>query len=251
VKNRNLLSGTISGRERKDSAAPGFTLVEILLAILILGIVLSTIYASYTGTLRVTRQTEEDDALYGMARTFFLRMTKDLGGITPYREGYEFSTKPYEIKGRPFLRLSFRSSAHLSFSERDFPAGTAQISYEMIEDEESGGYRLLRLDSLFEEAQTGVDVASASAITREELLKRSFVVCNNIHSIVYRFYDAEGKEHEQWDSESDNEVQKKKAPSMVMVQLNLLNPGNREQPLGYMTRIHIPLYKVERVGASS
>jgi prepilin-type N-terminal cleavage/methylation domain-containing protein len=38
----------------------GFTLIEILLAIFILGIVLSTVYVSYTGTFRIIRETEYD-----------------------------------------------------------------------------------------------------------------------------------------------------------------------------------------------
>jgi prepilin-type N-terminal cleavage/methylation domain-containing protein len=265
VKSRNLLPGNISGQKRKDPAVPGFTLVEILLAILILGIVLSTIYAAYTGTLRVVKATEEDDALYGMARGFFVRITKDFGGMAPYREGYEFSAKPYEIKGQSFLRVSFRSSAHLAFSEHDLAAGVAQISYETIEDQEAGGYRLLRLDSLFEEAQgsaaataattaattTATTATAMTTTSREELMKKSFVLCNNIHSLVYKFYDAEGKEYETWDSGSDNEAQKKRAPAMIMVQLNLLNPGNKDQPLRYMTRIMIPINKVDRAGASS
>ena len=237
------------GGKRQRLPALGFTLVEILIAILILGIVLATIYAAYTGTLRVARSTEQDDELYGRARGFFMRLTKDIGGLAPYREGYDFVARPFDINNQTFLRLSFRSSAHLTFSERDFPAGTAKIGYEILEDKKNGGYQLLRLDSLFEET-TSTETLSANMPSREELLKKSFILCNGIQSLTFKFYDIGGKEYDTWDSGSTMETQKKRAPAMILVQLNLMNPGNKERPLSFTTRIVIPVNKVDSAGIS-
>ena len=61
----------------------GFTLIELLIAILILGIVLSTAYVSYTGTFRIIQRSEYDSGIYDMGRTAMERMTKDLGAIAP------------------------------------------------------------------------------------------------------------------------------------------------------------------------
>jgi len=223
--------------------------VEILIAVLILSVVISTIYAAYTGTLRVAQTAEQDDARYAMARVFFMRLTKDMGGLSVYRDGFEFIAKPYEYKDRSFLKISFRSSAHLAASERDISEGVARITYEMLEDKKNGGYRLLRMDSLYDETPPGGN--AATPMTQEELLKKSFLICTGIQSLTYKFYDTTGKEYDAWDSASDNDIQKRKAPAMILVRLNLINPDNQERPLSFMTRIALPINKVDREGSSS
>ncbi|MBW1614275.1 MAG: prepilin-type N-terminal cleavage/methylation domain-containing protein, partial [Deltaproteobacteria bacterium] len=46
----------------------GFTLAEILIAIFLFAVVLTTIYTSYTGTFRVVDETESQAEIYRMAR---------------------------------------------------------------------------------------------------------------------------------------------------------------------------------------
>jgi prepilin-type N-terminal cleavage/methylation domain-containing protein len=78
----------------------GFTLVELLVAVMILAMVLTTLYAAYTGTFRTALATEEDDALHGMARGMFLRLIRDLGGIVPYNGAMVFIAQPGGGGGR-------------------------------------------------------------------------------------------------------------------------------------------------------
>ena len=56
----------------------GFTLFEILIAIFLFTVVLTTIYASYTGTLRVVDTTESQADVYRMARIALERILEDL-----------------------------------------------------------------------------------------------------------------------------------------------------------------------------
>lgn len=99
----------------------GFTLIEILLAVFILGIVLSTVYASYTGTFRIIRETEYDAEIYGMARSALDRMARDLQSAAPWRGAFAFKTQPYSVHDRDFVRLTFRAAAHVAFNEREVP----------------------------------------------------------------------------------------------------------------------------------
>ena len=57
----------------------GFTLIEILIAVLILGIVLTTVYASYTGTFRIVQEAITNMVKYSEATTawIFLEYKKD------------------------------------------------------------------------------------------------------------------------------------------------------------------------------
>jgi general secretion pathway protein J len=208
--------------------AKGFTLIEILIAVFILGIVLSTVYASYTGTFRIIRATETDAELYGMARTVLERMTRDLEAVATWKGAFTFTARPYYLGDREFTRLTFRSTAHIAFSEREEPAGIAVIEYGVEEGTEKEGYALSRSDSLHRDPG------------KEEASTRGFLLCDRVETLTYRFFDSAGKEFTTWDN-GDDEAQKKKAPAMVEIRLGLVNEKDREQPFPFMTRVRLPL----------
>ncbi|MCE5265168.1 MAG: prepilin-type N-terminal cleavage/methylation domain-containing protein [Deltaproteobacteria bacterium] len=209
----------------------GFTLIEILIAVLILGVVLSTVYASYTGTFRIIRETETDAELYGMARTVFERMSRDLEAAAAWKGEFIFLAKPYSLGDREFTRLTFRSAAHVAFGEKEEPAGIAVIGYNVEEGAEKAGYNLFRSDSLRRDPA-------------KEETAGGFLLCEQIETLTYLFYDAAGKEYETWDSGGDVEAQRKKAPAMVEIRLGLVNEADREHPHPFMTRVRLPLNQV-------
>jgi general secretion pathway protein J len=208
--------------------AKGFTLIEILIAVFILGIVLSTVYASYTGTFRTIRATETDAELYGMARTVLERMTRDLEATAPWKGAFTFSARPYYLGDREFTRLTFRSTAHIAFGEKEEPAGIAVIEYGVEEGTEKEGYALSRSDTLHRDPG------------KEEAPTGGFLLCDRVETLTYRFFDSAGKEYETWDNGQD-EAQKKKAPAMVEIHLGLVNENDREHPFPFMTRVRLPL----------
>lgn len=216
----------------------GFTLIEILIAILILSIVLTTVYASYTGTFRFIRSSQEDSEIYGMARSAIARMSKDIGGLIPYNSAYVFKGDSYSLKGKDFMRLSFLSSKHIAFSKGGVDSGVAMIGYEVVEDAENDGFMLIRTD-VAGWAEEGVDKVDKQS-SPEEILKKGFIICRGLDSVVFKFYDAEGKEYDVWDSVSGAEKQKKQAPTVLMITLNLINKNNKERPYHFMTKIFIP-----------
>jgi len=218
-------------RNGAESPNRGFTLIEILVAVLILGVVLSTVYASYTGTFRIIRETETDAELYGMARTVLERMSRDLEAAAPWKGALTFLAKPYTLGDREFTRLTFRSAAHIAFGEKEESAGIAVIGYNIEEGTEKAGYILSRSDSLRRDPE-------------KEETAGGFPLCDQIETLTYLFYDTTGKEYETWDSGGDVEAQKKKAPAMVEIRLGLVNEKDREHPHPFMTRIKLPLNQV-------
>lgn len=211
----------------------GFTLIEILLAIFILGIVLSTVYASYTGTFRIIRETGYDSEIYGMARNALDRMGRDLQSTAVWRRAFLFKAKPYSLRDREFVRLTFRTAAHVAFSEEDVPGGISVIEYGVEEGTEKEGYSLLRSDSLYRDPE------------KEEPYPGGYLLCDRIEALTYVFIDESGKEFGAWDTGGDIETQKKKAPAAVLIRLSLVNPENRERPYLFMTRVRIPFNRVE------
>lgn len=208
--------------------AKGFTLIEILIAVFILGIVLSTVYASYTGTFRIIRATETDAELYGMARTVLERMTRDLEATAVWKGTFTFAARPYYLGDREFTRLTFRSTAHIAFGEREEAAGIAVIEYGVEEGTEKEGYAITRSDSLYRDPEK--DTAPTGG----------FLLCDRVETLTYRFFDSTGNESDTLDN-GDDEAQKKKAPAMVEIRLGLVNERDREHPFPFMTRVRLPL----------
>ena len=211
----------------------GFTLIEILIAILILGIVLTTVYASYTGTFRIIKETEYDAEVYGIARSVLDRLSRDLESAAPWGGVFTFQTTAYTLGNREFVRLLFRSTAHVAFSDNEAPEGTAVIEYRIEEGTEKEGYCLWRSDSLFRDPR------------REESLASGYLLGERVEDLAWLFYDDKGKEYDRWDSAGDVEAQKKKAPASVLIRLSLVNEANREHPYLFSTRVLLPFNATE------
>jgi general secretion pathway protein J len=206
----------------------GFTLVEILIAIFILGVVLSTVYASYSGTFRIIRETGHDAEIYGMARNALDRMARDLQSAAPWRGAFTFITRADTLGGREFLRLTFRSAAHIGFNERDIPGGITVIEYNVEEGTEKARYTLSRSDDLYRDPG------------KEAPIPGGYLLCDQIDTLTYRFYDEAGKEYETWDSGGQLETQRNRAPAGVLIRLSLVNVVDKERPYRFMTRVRIP-----------
>jgi prepilin-type N-terminal cleavage/methylation domain-containing protein len=211
----------------------GFTLIEILIAVLILGIVLSTVYVSYTGTFRIIHDTRYDAEVYSLARAALDRMARDLQSAAPWRGGFTFTTKTQTLGNREFLHLSFRSAAHIAFSDKEAREGIALIGYGVEEGAEKAGYILTRSDSLYQEP--GKDPSTG----------KGWLLCDGIDSVSYLFFDEAGKEYMSWNSEGDVPAQKKRMPAAILIRLSFVNDTDRERPLVFTTRIRLPLNRME------
>jgi prepilin-type N-terminal cleavage/methylation domain-containing protein len=204
-------------------AKRGFTLVEILVAIAILGVVLSTIYASYIATMRVVKSLEYGDEVYSMARITLERMVMDLQSACKEKDSYEFVTLRDSTGRLPVKGVSFLSRAHLDFSGPGGTMAVAQIRYELEGDIDSGGFSIIRRDILRQgEASTG---------------EEGYILCRRLQSVNLRFYDSTGREYPLWDSMSGTEAQRNKVPSAILIELNFINPDDAVTPYKFMTRM--------------
>jgi general secretion pathway protein J len=211
----------------------GFTLIEILLAVLILGIVMSTVYASYTGTFRIIKETEYEAEVYGMARAALDRISRDLQSVAPWSGAFTFTAKSYGLGNREFVRLTFRSAAHVTFNDKEAPGGIAVIEYGVEEGTEKEGYALWRNDSLFRDPG------------KEEAPAGGYLLCDRVDALTYLFFDEAGKEYGVWDSGGDVEAQKKRAPVSVLIRLSFVNETDRERPYVFLTRVRLPFNRPE------
>lgn len=205
----------------------GFTLLEILIAIFILATVLSTVFASYTGTLRVVRETESQAEIYQMARISFERILEDLESAYMPEKSKTLESKDTE---QPFefanTSLRFPSRAHLVFGEEDQPWRTTEISYYVEEADGGEGLILYRRDrpqweEVPEEGGGGLPL------------------CERLVSVNFTYVDAEGEENEDWDPASEEGM-----PKIVSVALEFVNPSDPETPFKFATSVALRVSEV-------
>jgi len=214
----------------------GFTLLEILIAIFILATVLSTVFASYTGTLRVVRDTESRAEIYRMAGIALERIVEDLESVympeeaktsdsEDTQEPFRFAGEDQEIQGMSADTLTFPSLAHLVFGEEDQPWGTTEISYYVEESDDGKGLILYRRDrpqweEVSDEGGGGLPL------------------CEGLVSVNFSYFDAEGQESQDWDPASEEGTG---MPKIVSVALEFVNPSDPETPLKFATGVTLPI----------
>ena len=237
-----MQTGKRQNRCGKDSS--GFTLLEILLAIFIFSIMITTLFGSFNQILGNAGIIEENIVFNEMAKICLDRMILDLQGIyvTPalqYSQP-EMHSDPdiHQVLGeesssqnRDFPRLRFTSSAHVSFGRNQIN-GVAEIVYYVGETDENMVV-LKRSDRL--------DFGKPLEEDRHDP-----VLCEKLKSITFTFYDKDGEEHSSWDSESsqlDYET-----PLSIAIHLEL---GDETGSYHYLTRVQLPVYRVQPGQASS
>ncbi|HNY50774.1 MAG TPA: prepilin-type N-terminal cleavage/methylation domain-containing protein [Smithella sp.] len=208
----------------------GFTLLEVLIAIFILSVVMATVYVSYSGTLRVSRQMEEEGNAYKMARLTMDRIIRDLSSLQTSGGSFYFIAKKEKIKNREFHSLYFWAAAHLAFGTNEGEGNPATIGYTIREDSGEESLSLWR-----------ADLAVAKPHEKEETAD-AFIICKNVDAFKLTFYDAEERETDVWDS-SSTAGQGNQLPRSVKIELAIVNANNKEKPYKFMTRIFLPSKK--------
>jgi general secretion pathway protein J len=225
---------------RFSSGHSGFTLLEILIAMVIFVTLLTTIYASYTGTFRVIGGTESQAEVYQMARITMERMLEDLesvyvqeGNRQAGSEGegesfFQFLGEEREIMGQRADILRFLSNAHIDFSGKDPGYGATQIGYYVKEGDDGEGLVLYRADIPLLKETYPLDEMSGG-----------LVLCEGLVSVAFTYYGEEGQTSSSWDSM--NESAENKIPKAVSITLEFENALNPELPIIFMTSVALPM----------
>jgi len=214
----------------------GFTLMEILLAILILGLVVTTILASFNTVFSTTETLDSSSKYYNMAKTCLNRMTIDLEMLfvnqPPLYKAPDFDDPPdpYRIlgsqtnlDGTSFARLRFTSHAHLSF-ENSSREGIAEIVYYVIVKND-GQFVLKRSDNLYPYPPFEEKASDP-------------VLCENVKSLAFKYYDQEETESDEWDSDADEHQYA--TPTAIKIQLEL---GHETESYPFETTVRLPVYR--------
>lgn len=235
---RNRLQGYLGKHCVMENNNSGFTLLEILLAIFIFSIIMTTLYGAFSMVFSSADIIGKNIAAHEMAKSCLIRMTDDLQSIcvTPdirYSKP-ELNSEPdpcrfvgenVEIQGTDFSKLRFTSSAHIPFG-KGIPFGVAEIVYYVSETEENR-IVLRRSDRINFDMPSETDGADP-------------VLCEDIKSLKFTYYDKEGTGHESWDSDTDEF--KYETPSAIAIQLEI---GDESGSFLFKTSVILSVYRIE------
>ena len=232
----------LSARSQKPVAsrrnrAAGFTLMEILIAIAILAIVVTTALASFNAVFSTTEVLDDSATLYEMAHTCMKRIVLDLSSMhinqRPLYKPPEFDQPPdpyrlvattEETGGTGFAQnLRFTSRAHLPLEKRT-EDGIAEIIY-YLQATDNGYLELKRADNPYpypDFEKKGSDP----------------VLCKYVKSLSFKFFDKDGIEFDVWDSDSDEFGYA--TPMAIAVKLEL---ANRAETHTFETMVPLPLFR--------
>lgn len=213
----------------------GFTLIEILVAIFLFSIIMSTLYTSFNTIFSSVSPIEKGSDAYAMAKSCFSIMTDDLMSayfsLPPAWKKPEFNEEEpdiYALKGESvtlatetFPRLKFSSLGHIPFNEVR-AKGIAEIVYYITQNPD-GGFVLRRFDQLYPHKEF-------------EESEKDPVICEKIRSFEIRYFNEEGEEQEKWDSES--EEYEYATPSSILIKI-AISGENQDQI--FETSVKLPI----------
>ena len=214
----------------------GFTLFEIIVAILIFSILITAVFSTFRSISSSADTLQREDAYYEAAHAALSRMLKDLESIyvtiPPLYQppGFNATPDPYRVfsersstAGEEFSKLQFTSFEHIAINGDD-SKGIAQIVYYAHRGR-TDQFVLRRSDHIwpyksFEESSNDP------------------ILCEKLKSIRFKFYDAAGESHDQWDSDT-NDVDNA-TPRAVEIKLEI---GDESGSVSLETRVVLPVYR--------
>ena len=211
----------------------GFTLLEVLLAVAVLGVVVAMLSLTLSGTLKVVDATEQQEGIYHQAQITLRRITEDLAAAVLDKD-VAFTGQRNEVDGRRADTIVFPSLAHLILNPEQQKQGVAVIRYQLQTDtEDPRRLKLLRSDTLLLPGVGG---------SKAEAEDHPFLLADNLRSVRFVFFNQQGQKNDSWDETMDVSAQKEARPLPATVHCTLefwLDP-DRETVQTFSTEVLIP-----------
>lgn len=185
----------------------GFTLLEILIAIFILGIVMTSILGTFTGIISGSRLVENKMELYQTGRTLIDLISTDIRGIfqQPAEEnGLFFIGSEESVEGESMSRMDFITTNSLQFGNKKSHFMT-EVGYRIRENDRGD------LHSLWRRSQS-------PSVPPYREGGREVPVCRIVEKLELEFLTKHGK----------HKILINEIPVGVIISLSLSQDGERE-----------------------
>ena len=209
----------LSSEVRGLRTARGFTLLEVLIAISIIALLLTTVYGIFSSVSGTKERLDADSAAYHRARVIFDRLGREIRG-TYYQAGHRDSTFSggTDEAGELFLELS--TTAVSPISERG--TGFALVRYRIGADTEDDDQSLV-----IQRSERALIGRAQGALEAPDMMR----LAPGIRDFALRFY-AEGTWHTSWNATESG------LPAMVQLRLTIITEDGTEVP--FMSSFRLP-----------
>ena len=187
----------------------GFTLIEVLIAVSLTAIVLTSIYGVFTAVFTARQQVLAESETSQIGRVLFERLGRELRGAWVPTTGDKFFLATTDRDGRPELRFATASTT-LAATGR---GGMAALRYGLQPMPEGP------IDHLY------LVRSEEPYYLRDRLDSGSYPLTGNIKSVTWRFYGANGWV-DNWSAAQNNAL-----PQLVEMTVTLLDQNNQETVL--------------------
>ncbi|MBZ0273489.1 prepilin-type N-terminal cleavage/methylation domain-containing protein [bacterium] len=229
----------------------GFTLLEILVAVAVTGMIMSVIYTSFARTVESKEYIEQGNEIYHKIRWAVDKITSDLSAayVHPNKESHSlFYGASNIVNDMPMDELHFTTFAYVEVNPMGIGSDQAEVSYKVAWLPDLEQFQLWRREdaTVDEDTQTGGE---------------QFVLLDNVLAFNVRFYDGSVWK-DQWDSrpfdalfdEDGNPVETqveqtdemvKAVPYAVEVTLAVAGPDGR--PIVFASKMKLEMSTVDLV----
>ena len=197
----------------------GFTLFEILIAIAILALVVSSLYGAYSGTIETTEKVESLRDIDQTARLALMQMADDFKSLYYRKAESNEEDSPFgfssgmEAEGEEETVVEFASTSHLGF-DLDFPSlRVNRVRYVMAKQSDNERHhKLVRIEIPF------ADLPGE----REEI---SVELADSVESLTLTYQNEDGQSFSQWDTKAEENAGQ--PPRLVNIKLQMAGDTSR------------------------
>jgi len=206
--------------ERRACRQSGFTLIEILVAISILAIILTSVYGIFSSVSVARGRLDADSEDYHRARVIFDRLGRELRG-SYFRQGNPSLTFSSTAQDNGLLQeLEMTTTAVSPLSAGG--VGISRILYRLVPDQEDAAKRMVLLRSEQPAYLPASDKAGTGAMR----------LAAGIETLSMRFYTS-GQWQTSWNGPTDGGL-----PEMVEMTLQLRTREN--SPITFRSAFELP-----------
>lgn len=215
----------------------GFTLIEVLLALSIFGVVMFVLYGAYTSNLEAVQIADENARVNQTARIVLELMRKDLLSAIVQVPGQGgnvrmgFIGKNGEVKGRPLDRIDFTTLSRISQVSGAGGLDPCEVGYFAEEQAEGSHFTLYRRE----------DITPDEDLTQGG---KKDSLTGMVAALDITYEDASGEKHEEWNMQPGAAAAS--LPVMVRIRLTLVDRLEREHL--FMTGVHPELGGMKKAG---
>ena len=208
--------------------------MELLFAIFIFAIVISSVYGAYRATFHIVHNSEAEVRVAHYGRVAVSRVSDDLQSLVTGTGGF-LRGEQHEFDGKRGDSLSFVSSAHIALRKQDIASGDAFIRYSVEPDSQNGLLNMYRSDTL---------MRPGTEIGEEEVEKH--LICSGASGIRFSYIDSEGGENEEWISsegllkEQEGEENAAVFPLMINIELRFADTMEGDSLTVFKTAVALP-----------